>query len=247
MKLPRPFSRSSEHICVDLGSARALFTTRRGGSSGGPYATLNLGRMTGDDPDAVKRNRQLLSERLGMQVSMIRQVHGTRIRRLEREEDVVQAGSELPEADGQVVSVSGVAAMVLVADCVPIALAGAKTVAILHAGWRGLAEGIIEAGVQSVRDMGGDGELQAAIGPGAGPCCYEVGEEVHRHFTGLRSHVRRGGKLDLKAIARAQLERAGVDSVVDVGLCTICEPSLFYSHRRDHGVTGRQAGVVWLS
>jgi polyphenol oxidase len=144
--------------------------------------------------------------------------------------------------------------MVLVADCLPIAVAGRGrsngdgAVAMLHAGWRGLAGGIVAAGVQALRELGVDGPIEAAIGPGAGVCCYEVGEEVHAEFADVGSDVRRGRNLDLKAIARHELERAGVDAVHDIGLCTICaDDSLFFSHRRDHGVTGRQAGVAWLS
>jgi YfiH family protein len=138
--------------------------------------------------------------------------------------------------------------MVLTADCLPIALAGGGAVAMLHAGWRGLAGGILAEGVKTLRQLGANGKLEAAIGPGAGGCCYEVGEEVHREFAGLAGQVRRGRNLDLKAIAREQLDRAGVRTVHDVGLCTMCEDdSLFFSHRRDGGVTGRQAGLAWLS
>jgi hypothetical protein len=138
--------------------------------------------------------------------------------------------------------------MVLVADCLPIAVAGGGAVAMLHAGWRGLAEGVLAEGVRAVRELGRDGPLEAAIGPGAGGCCYEVGEEVHRQFASYGERVRKGSNLDLKAIARAQLERAGVQTVHDVQLCTICSsPELFFSHRRDRGITGRQAGIAWLS
>ena len=119
---------------------------------------------------------------------------------------------------------------------------------MLHAGWRGLAGGIVAEGVRAVRELGADGPLEAAIGPGAGGCCYEVGEEVFELFSEYDERVRDGRNIDLKAIARDQLERAGVEAVHDVDLCTICsDESLFFSHRRDHGVTGRQAGLVWLS
>ena len=142
----------------------------------------------------------------------------------------------------------GVAPMVMTADCLPVAVAGAGAVAMLHAGWRGLAGGILAEGVAAVRELGAEGPLAAAIGPGAGPCCYEVGEEVHAAFTDQDLDIRRGRNLDLKAIAREQLRRAGVEVVHDVGLCTICgDPTLLFSHRRDGGITGRQAGLVWLS
>jgi YfiH family protein len=136
----------------------------------------------------------------------------------------------------------------LTADCLPIAIAGGGAVAMVHAGWRGLAGGVIAEGVRALRGLGDGGALAAAIGPGAGPCCYEVGEEVHAAFASEGPDVRAGRNLDLKAIARRQLERAGIERIYDVGLCTVCsDPSLFFSHRRDDGVTGRQAGIAWLS
>jgi copper oxidase (laccase) domain-containing protein len=111
-----------------------------------------------------------------------------------------------------------------------------------------LADGIVAEGVRALRELGVDGRLEAAIGPGAGGCCYEVGDEVRARFGGYGEHVRPGRNLDLKAIAREDLLGAGVAVVHDVDLCTICsDPSLFFSHRRDHGVTGRQAGLAWLS
>ena len=237
------FFRSGDHFAIDLPGARAVFTTRHGGFSGGPYASLNLGRLTDDDPAAVQRNRELLQGRLGVPLAMIRQVHGAEVRRLASPS---QPGAALQEADGQATSAAGTAPMVLTADCLPIAVAGDGAAAILHAGWRGLAAGIIEAGVRAVRELGASGPLEAVIGPGAGPCCYEVGEEVHARFASYGPSAKRGRNLDMKSIVRTQLERAGVDAVTDLGLCTICSED-FFSHRRDGGVTGRQAGVVWLS
>jgi YfiH family protein len=232
-----------EPLVVDLPGARAAFTTRHGGVSTGPYRSLNLGRLTDDDPDAVRRNRERLSERIGMPLAMIRQVHGAEIRRLE---SPGPPGGPLPEADGQVVAAAGVAPIVLTADCLAIAVAGGGAAAILHAGWRGLAAGVIGVGVGAVRELGAGGRLEAVIGPGAGPCCYEVGEEVHATFASYGPPSRQGQNLDLKSIARVQLERAGVDAVGDLGLCTICSED-FFSHRRDRGITGRQAGIVWLT
>jgi len=235
----------NDHLAVDLPGARAVFTTRRGGSSTGAYAGLNLGKLTADDPNAVQSNREALKAQLGVPVAMIRQVHGTRVL---RRTEVPEETPDLPEADGQATALPALALMVLVADCLPIALAGPSAVAMLHAGWRGLAGGIISEGVSALRELGGDGELTAAIGPGAGRCCYEVGEEVLGVFAEYGDHVRDGRKLDLKAIASEQLARAGVRAVHDLDVCTICsEESLLYSHRRDGGVTGRQAGVVWLT
>jgi YfiH family protein len=155
---------------------------------------------------------------------------------------------ELEEADGQVTSQPGIAPIVLTADCLPVVVAGGGGVAVLHVGWRGLDAGILKTGVAQLCELAGDERLTAAIGPGAGACCYEVGEEVRARFTAYGASARNDGRLDLKAIAREQLGRAGVEEIHDVGLCTICSPeSLFFSHRRDRGVTGRQAGVAWLT
>jgi len=261
MRLPAPFYAWDEHVGIDLSGARAVFTTRRGGFSEGPYASLNLGRLTDDRPDAVRRNRARLQEQVGVKPAYIRQVHGTLVRTVAHMADPFVAplpedGIDLPEADGQATRVRGLAPMVLTADCVPIALAArarpdandGAAVAMLHAGWRGLAGGIVAEGVRAIRGLGADGPLEAAIGPGAGGCCYEVGEEVHEVFAAHGERVRHGRNLDLKAIARDQLERAGVETVHDVQLCTMCsDEALFFSHRRDCGVTGRQAGLVWLS
>ena len=245
MTLKEPFYARGGHFAIDLPGAHALFTTRRGGSSNGAYASLNLGGLTDDDPDAVQRNRATLQAEIGSRLAFVRQVHGARVR-------LITAGTDErsgpPQADGQATGLRGVAPAVLVADCVPIALAGEGAVAILHAGWRGLAAGVVAEGVRRVVQAGAQPPLIAALGPGAGACCYEVGPEVHDAFSGLPGSVHRGRQLDLKAIARHQLEQASITQVHDLELCTICsERSLFYSHRRDHGVTGRQAGVAWLS
>jgi hypothetical protein len=253
MRLPAPFYARGEHFGIDLPGAQVMFTTRRGGFSEGPFTSLNLGRLTADRPEAVQRNRAKLHDDVGVPPALIRQVHGTTVRRIatlpvEGMMPLPDEGLELPEADGQATALREVAPMVMTADCLPIALAGEGAVAMLHAGWRGLAGGIVATGVQALRDLGVDGPIEAAIGPGAGGCCYEVGEEVHAEFADVGPHVRTRRNLDLKAIARDRLEQAGVAAVHDVELCTICsEENLFFSHRRDHGVTGRQAGLAWLS
>ena len=251
IELPEPFRWHGEHLAIDLPGAQAMFTTRRGGFSKGPYATLNLGRLTPDDPETVGRNRAVVQAGAGGRLAMIRQVHGSRVLRLT---GAAQASGpeprwKLEEADAQATAVPGIAPIVLTADCLPVALAAGSAVAMLHAGWRGLAEGIIEQGVQAVRELAGErAPVTAAIGPGAGVCCYEVGEEVHQRFRSFGEERRRGPNLDMKRIARGQLAAAGVSAVHDAGLCTICSPpSLFFSHRRDRGLTGRQAGLVWLS
>jgi polyphenol oxidase len=252
-RLPEPFYARGEHVGIDLPGAQAVFTTRRGGFSKGPFASLNLGRLTADQPEAVQRNRNRLQADVGRPPVYIRQVHGTVVRRIvslpvEGLAPLPEEGVELPEADGQATALPDVAPMVMTADCLPIAIAGENAVTMVHAGWRGLAGGILAEGVRAVRELGAKGPLGAAIGPGAGGCCYEVGDEVRREFGDYGDQARHGRNLDLKAIAREQLERAGVERVYDVGLCTICsDPSLFFSHRRDGGVTGRQAGLAWLS
>ena len=243
-----PFYALGEHFAVDLDGARVVFTTRRGGFSSGPYESLNLGRLTADRPEAVKRNRAALKEQLGVELAHIRQVHGTAVRRVVAPPEEPGDAAELPEFDGQATALPGVAPMVLVADCLPIAVAGPGAVAMLHAGWRGLAGGIVAEGVEAMRELGAGAPFQAAIGPGAGPCCYDVGEDVHAAFADQGLDVRHERNLDLKAIAREQLRRAGVEVVHDVGLCTICaDPTLLFSHRRDGGITGRQAGIAWLN
>jgi YfiH family protein len=239
------FTWSGDHLALDLPGARAAFTTRRGGVSGGPYSTLNLGRRTGDDPAAVAENYARLAAAVGLDGARLaqgRQVHGTVVRR----HDAPPAAKDRPPSDGQATARPGVAPIVLVADCLPVALAAPGAVAMLHCGWRGLAGGIVAEGVRAVRELGGRRPLAAAIGPGAGGCCYEVGEEVHAAFAARGGAVRRGPRLDLAAIARRELEAAGLDEVHDTGICTICgDPRLWFSHRREHGVTGRQAGLVW--
>jgi len=214
---------------VRLGGATALFTTRHGGVSEGPYASLNLGRLTGDEDARVDENRARLAGRLGVpweRVRWARQVHGTDV-----------STGDRAEADGQVTSEAHTPALVFVADCLPIALTGPGGVAMLHAGWRPLAGGIVRYGVEAL-----GGATHAVIGPGIGPCCYEVGDEVRARFP---AEAADGRHLDLKLAARRALREAGVEHVHDVGLCTSCRPDLFFSHRRDQGVTGRQAGVVW--
>lgn len=218
-----------------LDGARVAFVTRLGGVSESPYHSLNLGLLTEDSEAAVAENRRRLAQALGFapeQVVFGRQVHGTRLLRHPREEGVV-------EADGHVVTEPGIAPLVFVADCLPVALYGPDGLAMVHAGWRGLAGGIVAAAAEVV------GATRAAIGPGIGPCCYEVGEEVLSAFAGL-GDVAQGRMLDLPEVARRLLGRAGVERVESAGLCTSCEEELFFSHRRDAGRTGRQAGVAWI-
>jgi hypothetical protein len=217
-----------------------VFSSRGGGVSGGAFASLNLGLLTADAPANVRENRRRLGTWVGLPWERFcygRQVHGARVRR------ATEPPSErrpYAEEDGQATALDDAAAIVFTADCLPVLLAADDGVAALHCGWRPLAAGIVAEGVAALREVGAGGPIRAAIGPGARGCCYEVGEEVHARFAGYGA--RRGGNLDLAVVARAQLEAQGVE-VHDTGLCTICDER-FFSHRRDKGVTGRQAGVV---
>jgi YfiH family protein len=221
---------------ADLGGAKAAFSTRLGGVSEPPFDELNLGILTDDDPVTVTENRRRLAAALGLdleQVVFALQVHGTRLIHHPCDE-------QLPEADGHVVTEPGPPPMVLAADCLPVALYGPGGLAMVHAGWRGLAGGIVGAAAEAVA------ATSAAIGPGIGPCCYEVGEEVLAAFADLGDGIAAGRMLDLPEVARRRLAEAGVERTESAGLCTSCEKDLFFSHRRDHGRTGRQAGIAWL-
>ena len=245
-ELAPPFRWEGEHIAAEARGARALFSTRRGGVSAGPFASLNLGRLTADDGANVDENRARLAAAIGCRRERFlfgRQVHGAAVRRAA---EPPGAGRPATEEDGQATALRGHPALVFVADCTPVLLVAQGAVAALHAGWRGLDAGIVGEGVAALREVGARGAVTALLGPGARGCCYAVGEEVHAAFAGYEA--RRGERnLDLPAVIRAKLAEAGVAAVRDVGLCTMCRPGLFFSHRRDGGVTGRQAGVVWRS
>lgn len=239
----------TEPIRIALGGgAHALFTTRTGGVSTGPYASLNLGRTVpeGDEDDhaAIEANRDRVAAETGVARARFEaghQVHGSGVRLVDTANGWPVA--PLPhEGDGVATREAGLAAVVLVADCLPIALASEDGIAMVHAGWRGLASGVIESGIAA---LSGSGPVRAAaVGPGIGPCCFEVGDEVREAFAAY-PEARHGRNLDLKAIARARLAAAGVTEIHDLGRCTACEPDAFFSHRRDGGQTGRQAGVAW--
>jgi hypothetical protein len=242
--LPAPFRWENGHVRVDLPGGHGLFSSRAGGVSSGPFASLNLGRLTDDPGTNVDENRRRLAAQVGAPRERFlygRQVHGAQVRRAT---EAPGEGRPHEEEDGQATALSRTPALVFTADCLPVLLFGRGAVAALHGGWRGLAAGIVAEGVAAVRELGAAGPVAAALGPAAGGCCYEVGEEVHAAFAA--EHDARVGErnLDLKRIAAEQLARAGVEEVHDVGLCTMCDER-FFSHRRDAGVTGRQAGVVW--
>lgn len=243
--------------------AVAAFSTRLGGVSEPPFDGLNLGVFTDDEQGAVVENRRRFAAALGFppdRVAIGQQVHGAELKvhsGPQAPSPFATPGSLIPEVDGHVSAEPDLALLVFVADCVPVALAGPGGVAMLHCGWRGLASGIVERGVAAT------GATDAAIGPSIGPCCYEVGEDVLNQFTGPklpptgRKPERGDGNrpvgnvsgrmLDLPEVARCLLINAGVERIETAGLCTSCEPELFFSHRRDEGRTGRQAGLVWRS
>jgi len=226
------------------GPYEVAFTTRRGGVSEGPYASLNLGRKTGDDVELVDENRRRACAEIGADAARLAlnyQVHSMLVHRAREGE----RGGIL--GDGLWTDEPGLPVLALAADCLPIALArangAAPAICVLHAGRIGLLDGIVEAGVAAL-----GGTVAAAIGPSIGPCCYEVGEEIaapyrERFGTGIM----RGRKLDLRQAAERELREAGVAQIERLDLCTACNPELFFSHRRDgkpRGVQGVLARVA---
>jgi polyphenol oxidase len=204
------------------------FTTRDGGVSSGVYESLNLTVGTGDDPELVAENRRRACATLGLdhrRLSFNRQVHSATVHR---------AGGRGEPGDGLWSDEPEKPMLAFAADCLPIAIArtdGVRRLAVVHAGWRGLAEGVVGAAVEAV-----GGETAAAIGPAIGPCCYEVGEDVSALFDEDLTVQRR---LDLWTAGERALRRAGVAAVERIDLCTRCHPDRFFSHRR----SGRARGV----
>jgi YfiH family protein len=255
-----PFEWHDEHglawLECSLGDARAVFSTRKGGVSTGPYESLNLGILTDDDPALVTRNRELLAGALGRdpaRVAMGWQVHGAEVQ-VHHEppgpgrQGFGSPGDDLARVDAQVTDSAEVTPLVLVADCVPVALAAPDAVAMVHCGWRGVVAGIVERAVTAVRRLADRGEVVAAIGPAIGPCCYEVGSEVSEVFArNGHTDALDGRMLDLPQVVRRELESLGLQDVALAGVCVSCHPEVFFSHRRDGGITGRQAGLAWLA
>jgi polyphenol oxidase len=215
--------------------AKVWFFTRRGGVSKRPYDSLNVSKKVGDDPAAVEENRSLIREAMdGRPSAWVRQVHADGV------VGVSEAGFA-GEADSLVTAETGFSLVVAVADCVPVALVGERSVGMVHSGWRGTLSGI--AG-RTVREMG-EARVRAYVGPCIRGCCYEVSEELAGEFARRSGEgVVSGRYLSLPAAIRADLERAGVEEVHDLGLCTGCRPDLFYSHRKQGPLTGRNLAAV---
>ncbi|MCP5149459.1 MAG: peptidoglycan editing factor PgeF [Ectothiorhodospiraceae bacterium] len=228
---------------------RAVATTRGGGVSVGPFASLNLGGAAGDDPASVGTNRDRLRAALDLPAEpcWLAQEHGT---------TVVEAGDDArgAPADGSVAHAAGVVCAVLTADCLPVLLVDTRNraVAAVHAGWRGLAAGVLERGVDAL--AGQPTDVLAWIGPAIGPAAYEVGDEVRHAFVSddplataaFRPSPRGRWLADLPALGRARLARAGVTSVHGGEHCTLSAPDRFFSYRRD-GTTGRMATLIWIT
>jgi YfiH family protein len=227
---------------------KALVTTRAGGVSEGPYATLNLGFATADTDAAVRANRARLEALLPQAPRWLKQVHGARV--------VCADGlEERPEADASVAHIRGTVCAILIADCLPVLFTNVSgtVVAAAHAGWRGLAAGVLDNTIADISRVGISAhDLLAYIGPGIGASAFEVGDDVHQAFVGrdpkaagaFKPHAAGKWLADLGALARAALIRCGVTRVYGGGLCTYSDPARFYSHRRDR-VTGRMAALIW--
>jgi hypothetical protein len=227
---------------------RVTFTTRIGGVSEGAFASLNLGLLTEDEPARVVENRRRACETAGVNpetATMALQVHGARVTEAQPL-GVVTPGTDYEPCDGLWSDRPEQGMLLVTADCLPVALAasdGAPRLAVLHVGWRGLLAGIADSGVAAV-----GAAAAAAIGPGIGPCCYEVGEDVAAPFRArFGPEVVRGSRLDLPLAAELALREAGVESVERVGGCTACDAKRYFSHRRDRGRTGRQGIVAALA
>ncbi len=229
-------------------NVRAVSTTRLGGVSKPPYDSLNLGAAVADQPDHVRRNRELLQQQTGMPGSprWLKQVHGTGVVAAHLLDDIT-------EADASWTDQPGVPCAVLTADCLPVLFcdrAGTR-IAAAHGGWRGLAAGVLEAAVNAL-DVE-PAELLAWLGPAIGPETFEVGDDVRHRFIGLDPGASAAFKpspdgrwlADLYRLARRRLNGLGVKDVRGGGLCTFSDAKRFYSYRRD-GETGRMATVIWL-
>jgi YfiH family protein len=233
----------------------SLMSTRAGGCSAAPWDSMNLGVAVGDDPQHVARNRQIFQQALDAKPVFMKQVHGTRVLRLTSEYLSMPVLPPL-EADACVTRERGLACTVQVADCLPVLLAAPGAVGAAHAGWRGLAGGIVEATLQQLCDAARcePAQVECWLGACIGPAAFEVGADVLEGFgfdpaqaDALRFKPLRPGKwlANLPQLARDRLAAAGVTQVNGGSWCTVEDPSRFFSFRRD-GVTGRMAAAIWL-
>ncbi len=228
---------------------RAFVTTRAGGVSEGEYGSMNLGLRSGDDPARVERNRAIVRSHLPAAPRYLAQVHGAAVARVDRPGD-----GDAPRADAAVAATRGAVCCVLTADCLPLLLcdAAGTRVAAVHAGWRGMAAGVIEAAVAALEVPAR--ELLAWMGPAIGPRAFEVGPEVRDAFEATDPGAceafapHRPGKYraDLYALARRRLARCGVAGVHGGGFCTFHEPGRFFSYRREPR-SGRMGAYVWIA
>lgn len=240
------------------GNIGVLSTTRLGGVSPAPYddgaggGGLNLGTHVGDQPHLVAHNRDILCAQLPSEPVWLSQVHGTVVANLDQLPP--QAQPQPPEADASLSTTPGKVCLIMTADCLPVLFCDAegKTVAAAHAGWRGLAAGVLQSTVTAMRAAGA-GELMAWMGPAIGPGQFEVGEDVRLAFQqqgapdAFQPIAGKPGKYlaDIYALARYVLQQAEVRQVHGGEFCTVSDPGRFYSYRRD-GVTGRQASLIWI-
>ena len=215
--------------------ARVWFFTRLGGASSEPYDSLNVSKKVGDDPSTVDENISIIRSAMGGRPSAwVRQVAGDGVAR------VSEAGFA-GEADALVTNEENLCLVVAVADCVPVALVGERGVAMVHSGWRGTLAGISGKAARSMREKG----VRAYVGPGIRRCCYEVSEELAARFAAkYGAGVVSGRRLSLPEAIRTDLERSGVEEIHDLGLCSGCRPDLFYSHRKQGPLTGRNLAAV---
>ena len=232
-------------------NVRALMTTRNGGVSGGACATMNVGGNNADDPEAVAKNKRLLEEVTGVAPAWISQVHGTAV----VDFDAVDPSAGVPTADAAVSSGGMRAIAVRVADCLPVLLcdkAGTR-VGAAHAGWRGLAGGVLEAAVAAMNVP--PKNLVAWLGPAIGPTAFEVGDDVRDAFVDLDGYAAaafdpypgRPDKwlADIYALAGLRLQAAGIKAMYGGDFCTVSDPARFFSYRRDKS-PGRMAALIWL-
>ena len=232
------------------GPYEVAFSTRAGGVSSGAYESLNLGALTRDDPRHVVENRRRLCASVGAdaeRATMAYQRHSTDIARA-KPRGILAPGTRFEPCDALWSDEPGQAMLVLAADCLPVALVrangSAPALAVVHVGWRGLLGGLIESAARAL----GPGRLAAVVGPGIGPCCYEVHEDVAEPFRArFGPEVVRESRVDLWRASEVALGEAGCRQVERLDLCTSCQPELFFSHRRDCGLTGRQGLIGYVA